>query len=778
MKQIIWAITTVCILFTLTAAAQRGPEMTAEVLASHEAFTPGSDAQVAARFALPKEWHVQAHEPAEDYLIPTVLKLGEAPEGIQLNRAAYPEPKTFRLKNTTEDLLVLGPEFVVGLELALDESLAPGEYTIPATLKYQPCDDTSCIAPTSKVFDITLTVAEAAGEEQHQDVFAAIEWPETAEIEWAEYGGAPGATLRIANVFEKSGAHPGGAWQGALVIQMDDKWHINAHEPLEDYLIPTELTFTGLPEGAEVNGVQYPEPELLNLSFSDEDLAVYEGEFAIAYRIAMPESIEPGAYAANAVLKYQACDDKACYAPKTIEHSITINVVPADQELSSIKSPLTSLVDFEGTWTDGEAQEEITPETEKTEAAAQGDWESLFSEFHVAGQASGIMSNEEFISFIEATEAGRGNESPFGLAGFGLFALVGISLLGGLVLNLTPCVLPIIPINLAIIGAGAKAESRTRGAVLGGAYGLGIATVFGALGLLFVLGLSGFGSINTSPWFNLAITVLFLGLGLAMFDVFVIDFSKLQAKIDTSSKGGSIPFATFMGAVSALLAGACVAPVLVAVLLFAQDQFAKGNYWALALPFVLGIGMALPWPIVGAGLRLLPKPGVWMNKVKYAFGVLIIGVAAYYGYQTYSMFSDRMVDPDKVLASVDESGWHTSLAPALQEGLDENKPVLIDFWATWCKNCMVMNKTVLKDEEVLAKLDDYVKVKYQAEQPSESPHAELLANFDQYVSFPFYTIIQPGDAPEQSSETEAQSGASSQEVEVNVNLRVRNQQSQ
>ena len=102
-----------------------------------------------------------------------------------------------------------------------------------------------------------------------------------------------------------------------------------------------------------------------------------------------------------------------------------------------------------------------------------------------------------------------------------------------------------------------------------------------------------------------------------------------------------------MGAIAALLAGACVAPVVIQVVLFASQLYSAGNASALALPFVLGLGMALPWPIAGAGFAALPKPGAWMNKVKYVLGVFILVTAAYYGYLAYTLFANRWVDPSR-----------------------------------------------------------------------------------------------------------------------------------
>src|SRR5207253_425287 len=123
---------------------------------------------------------------------------------------------------------------------------------------------------------------------------------------------------------------------------------------------------------------------------------------------------------------------------------------------------------------------------------------------------------------------------------------------GGLALNLTPCVLPMIPINLAIIGAGAQAQSRGRGFMLGSAYGAGMAIAYGILGVIVVLTAGTFGTINSSPWFNLAIALLFVVLGLAMFDVLFIDFSKYSTAFTGGSQRGGIVVAFSMGAVAAV----------------------------------------------------------------------------------------------------------------------------------------------------------------------------------------------------------------------------------
>src|SRR5205814_6898111 len=163
-------------------------------------------------------------------------------------------------------------------------------------------------------------------------------------------------------------------------------------------------------------------------------------------------------------------------------------------------------------------------------------------------------------TFVHNAETGVRERGLF--EGRGPLTILFIVFLGGLALNLTPCVLPMIPINLAIIGAGTQAGSRGRGFLLGGVYGLAMAVVYGVLGVVVILTAGTFGTINASPWFNLGIAVLFVALALAMFDVITIDFSRFSSSLRVGEQGrGTFVVAFVMGAVAALLAGACVAPV-------------------------------------------------------------------------------------------------------------------------------------------------------------------------------------------------------------------------
>jgi cytochrome c biogenesis protein CcdA len=553
----------------------------------------------------------------------------------------------------------------------------------------------------------------------------------------------------VAPVLDTDAVRAGSAFRAALHVRLPPGYHTNSNKPRDPLLIPLVLSIAP-PPGLKVSEVVYPAPSDFKQEGAPEPLSVFEANFTIGAAFEADRSLAPGDLVVPATLSYQACDEKMCYAPSKVETGWTIRIVPSGAAVKSLFPDVFKAIAF-GT---GEAPADppvAGPAPRQGAAASPDDGRDALArldDFKILATTGGYLGRSDFLTFIDNAEKGIQEKGLFD--GRGPLAILLIVFLGGLALNLTPCVLPMIPVNLAIIGAGAQAGSRTRGFWLGSAYGLAMAAVYGVLGLIVILTAGTFGTINASPWFNLGIAALFVVLALAMFDVLVIDFSKYSNRFAFGSPGrGTFLVAFGMGAVAALLAGACVAPVVIQVVLFASNLYAAGTTAALALPFFLGIGMALPWPIAGAGLAALPKPGAWMVRVKQAFGVLILGTAVYYGYESYLLFSNRWVDAAEVASSVEEKlkdGWHASLGDGLAAASRDQKPVLVDFWATWCKNCLTMDKTTLADAEVTKALSGYVKIKVQAENPDESPARDVMQRLGA-VGLPTYVILRPGTAP-------------------------------
>lgn len=532
---------------------------------------------------------------------------------------------------------------------------------------------------------------------------------------------------------------PGGSARAAIAVKLPAGFHMNSDKPREENLIPITVSMEAVPA---VAGATAAFPEALDLKQEGAalPLRVFEAEFAIGLQVNVAADAAAGAHKLPLRVRYQACDEKQCYLPVTAPLELNLSVSPG----AAVAPPPATIakLDFANAATVPiVAPRPVAPSAAKP--ATPADPMALLDNFEVRGTEGGYLPAATFTRFIEDAKAGVAQRGMF--EGRGPLAILLLVFIGGLALNLTPCVLPMIPVNLAIIGAGSQGGSRSRGLLLGSVYGAAMAVVYGVLGLIVILSAQTFGTINASPWFNLGIAVLFVALALAMFDVFEIDFSKYSANVGTSSSRGSVMLAFTMGGVAALLAGACVAPVVIQVVLFSTNLYATGTSAALALPFVLGLGMAAPWPVAGAGISALPKPGAWMVRVKQAFGVVILLTAGYYAYTAYGIFRDRSVDPAQVSSSVDEllkEGWHADLAEGLAAAQRDGKPVLIDMWATWCKNCLTMDKTTLVDPSVKTALDGFVKIKFQAESPDESPAREVMQRFGA-IGLPTYVVLTP-----------------------------------
>jgi thioredoxin:protein disulfide reductase len=461
-------------------------------------------------------------------------------------------------------------------------------------------------------------------------------------------------------------------------------------------------------KAVQLTPLAIPDPKLKDDPFGDEQVGVYDHDFEFVY--ALDES---AAFPLLVSVSYQGCNETLCFMPQTET--------------------------FQVVGTGDAAQEAPLP----GDAVIVDD--ALLAGFEITGHDSGFKKSPEFIAFLDRVEAGEGvAENPLStmVANQGIWVLVLAILLGGLALNLTPCVLPMIPVNIAIIGAGSQAGSRSRGFGLGATYGLGIAMVYGVLGAVVVLTGSQFGALNASPWFNMAIAALFLVLSLAMFGVFNIDFSRFQSG-GGSKQASRGPFITafIFGGVAALLAGACVAPVLIWVLVLSTEIYQRGTTAGLLLPFLLGLGMALPWPFAGAGLSFLPKPGQWMERIKIGFGVVILAAAVYYGHQGVRLLAPAAETKSDVEVTTDLA-WLTSLDEALAQSRTSGKPVFVDVWATWCKSCKAMSKTTLKDPDVLSRLSSYVPLKFQAEEPKD-PDTKRVLDALGVKGQPFYVILQP-----------------------------------
>ena len=206
--------------------------------------------------------------------------------------------------------------------------------------------------------------------------------------------------------------------------------------------------------------------------------------------------------------------------------------------------------------------------------------------------------------------------------------------LGGLLTSLTPCVYPMIPITVALVGQeslGAKA-SKWRPLLLTLSYVVGLAMVYAILGVIAGMSGSIFGSISSSPWLYFLQANVLLLAGLFMLDVFTFTLPTSTLEWATRvGSGGHYGGAFAMGSVSGLVAAPCGAPVMAAVLTWVtRTQSAVLGFIYL---FVFSLGMCAVLVVVGVSsgsVSKLPRAGAWMLRVKRFFGFVMLGVAEYY----------------------------------------------------------------------------------------------------------------------------------------------------
>ena len=260
--------------------------------------------------------------------------------------------------------------------------------------------------------------------------------------------------------------HAGSELKFALKGKVSDTWHINSNKPNDDFLIPTTVELQH--NDFKLENVVYPKVKEYQFGFSDKPVAVYEGEITIAGIIKIPEDAQINSYIIPIVFTYQACNDVTCMPPNSIVDTLEITIVDNQTQINEINSEIFSNIDL--SYTQAETVEE-------NDSAIEGILES-----------NGIILGLIFV------------------------------FLGGLALNLTPCVYPLIPITVGYFGG--QSEGRTSKLfLLGLLYVLGMALTYSVVGVITALSGAVFGALLQNPIVILVIAGIFIALSLSMFGV-------------------------------------------------------------------------------------------------------------------------------------------------------------------------------------------------------------------------------------------------------------------
>lgn len=204
--------------------------------------------------------------------------------------------------------------------------------------------------------------------------------------------------------------------------------------------------------------------------------------------------------------------------------------------------------------------------------------------------------------------------------------------LAGMLTSLTPCIYPMIPITLAIIGSRGKGATKWHGFSTSLVYVLGIAVTYAVLGVIAARTGSLFGSLMNSPWVAWLIAILFVIMAFSMYGMFEMQAPAfIRDRLGNRKLAAGYPGAFAAGLLAGIVASPCVGPVLVAILTYTAGTQSSALGFILLFTFAMGIGVLL----IAVGtfshlLQHLPRSGPWMESVKFTFGTVMVGAALYY----------------------------------------------------------------------------------------------------------------------------------------------------
>lgn len=548
----------------------------------------------------------------------------------------------------------------------------------------------------------------------------------------------------------------------AALVTIENGWHVNGHKPSFEYLIPTVLDLE-TPPGWPQETVQYPAAAMRSFAFETQPLAVYDGDVVILADLEVPAGMAAGSYAVRAKLRYQACNDEQCLPPVTSDAEIQLKVGPGGQSQHA--------------------------ELFSTAAAGNGD----------GGPAP------------TATAPASAPAKPAGnLAGILLLAV-----LGGLILNAMPCVLPVLSLKLfgLVRSAGHGRAEVVRGTL---ATSAGILASFWALALAAIVARAagsavGWGVQFQRPGFVALLAVIVVLFCLNLWGLFEIPLPQRLARVGGAGPREGVAGHFASGLFATLMATPCSAPFLGTAISFALAQTAPV---VLAVFTALGLGMALPYLLVAAApgvARFLPRPGAWMETVRGVMGFLLAAAAVWLFYVLSSQVAPEKlaaiqlgllaialftwirhrVAGGRGLRGMAAAGVVAAIAITLfaaagpgSQGAAPGlaaKPaglipwvafdraraeslaaggqlVFVDVTANWCFTCKINERLVLDTPEVAQAFQEHEVVPMKADWTNRDKKIEaFLAEHGRY-GIPFYLLYRPGQAPHVFSELPSKDG--------------------